>query len=352
MSGKRRKHNRRRNRRKNKHNQQTQHKTFDVGAFICIRKQREGVGIVNKKNKNSYLIAFKNGKWGWYRCTKINVITEQEYLQASAQFEIDKNLPSPSPTPSFSYTASPAPSPPDHIKDKQLQYDEEIKFTEPIAVAPDVDVSSSQAAFQIKIDDISATVPDEANIKDTTDDTDIDDTKSEPEDVTHIDDTSATANIDTTPVDQPDIDACDTKTDEDVVAKPVTNIKDDRDTSDGKRVEAKAKKVIQKVHISKFEKKMKKYGGNYKVKDERERSFLIMCDENKRIDYNALYEYIEHFGAVKPSKNKVQLFLDYMKPNVNGFVTFSRFVRAIDEDGDIIAGYKRFKKCGNARATK
>merc|ERR1712228_793414 len=40
-------------------------------------------------------------------------------------------------------------------------------------------------------------------------------------------------------------------------------------------------KPKEKKKLSKFEKKMKLF---YKVKDLRERSFLIMCDENKMID--------------------------------------------------------------------
>eukprot|EP01083_Nonionella_stella_P196710 723557_1 len=89
--------------------------TFEVGAFICIRKQRDGVGIINKKNKNSYLVCFKNGNWGWYRSSKIDGITAQDYVEASEQFKIDKHLPSPSPSPS-----------PEPIQNKQLQYDEEM----------------------------------------------------------------------------------------------------------------------------------------------------------------------------------------------------------------------------------
>ncbi len=66
MSNKRRRNNKRNRRnRNNKRRHQTQQKReFEIGAFICIRKQREGVGFVKKTgDKNSYLIAFKNGKF-------------------------------------------------------------------------------------------------------------------------------------------------------------------------------------------------------------------------------------------------------------------------------------------------
>merc|ERR1712173_196203 len=85
-----------------------------------------------------------------------------------------------------------------------------------------------------------------------------------------------------------------------------------------------------------FERKMKMY---YKVSDLRERAFLIMCDESKRIDVDMLYGYIKHFGGGKEKviRKEVKQFFDFMKPNANQMVTFSKFVIAIDDDGDVVA---------------
>ena len=107
--------------------------------------------------------------------------------------------------------------------------------------------------------------------------------------------------------------------------------------------------VKMKVEVSKFEKKMKMY---YKVSDLRERAFLIMCDESKRIDINMLFGYIEHFGGQKPDRKEVKQFFNFMKPNASEMVTFSKFVRAIDDDGDVIAAMKRFLESGDSRTKK
>merc|ERR1712154_166574 len=106
---------------------------------------------------------------------------------------------------------------------------------------------------------------------------------------------------------------------------------------------------IKKIEVSKFEKKMKQY---YKVKDLRERSFLIMCDENKMIDTQSMKEYIHHFGKIKPSRKTVKEFIDSMKPNGNGKVSFSKFVKAIDDDGDVIKAFQRFQNDGSTRSKK
>merc|ERR1712176_1391753 len=98
------------------------------------------------------------------------------------------------------------------------------------------------------------------------------------------------------------------------------------------------------LSTSNFERKMKMY---YKVSDLRERAFLIMCDESKRIDVDMLYKYIQHFGGGKAVKKEVEQFFDLMKPNASQMVTFSKFVRAIDDDGDVIAAMNRFLKSGN-----
>eukprot|EP00483_Globobulimina_turgida_P013436 UN13460 len=59
--------------------EQTPKKVFEIGAKICICKHSEGLGFIKQTgDKNSYLIAFKNGKYGWYRNTKINLISDQE----------------------------------------------------------------------------------------------------------------------------------------------------------------------------------------------------------------------------------------------------------------------------------
>ena len=91
---------------------------------------------------------------------------------------------------------------------------------------------------------------------------------------------------------------------------------------------------------------MKKFKG---VNDLRERSFLIMCDENKMVDAEALRLYIEHFGGNKVAMKALKPFFESLKPNINGKVTFSKFVRSIDDDGDVVAAFDRFKKYGYSR---
>jgi len=105
--------------------------------------------------------------------------------------------------------------------------------------------------------------------------------------------------------------------------------------------EAKAK--------NKFEKKLKLYK---KMSNLRERAFLVMCDENKMIDAEMLFGYIEHFGKEKASREAVEQFFEFMKPNAKRLVTFSKFVRAIDEDGDVCAAFERFKTYGRSQSTK
>eukprot|EP01084_Bolivina_argentea_P240943 404614_1 len=107
----------RRQQRQQRHNKKKI--TFSVDQYICIRKQTEGVGKIHKDNgsKGSYLIAFKNGRFGWYRYNKIKLITEDEYNDANSDFVINKNLPSPSPTPSL----FPSPSPMNKNNDNELE---------------------------------------------------------------------------------------------------------------------------------------------------------------------------------------------------------------------------------------
>ena len=135
-----------------------------------------------------------------------------------------------------------------------------------------------------------------------------------------------------------------------IVAVVVDSVKEKKRKTKKKRKKTKSvDSVKMKVEVSKFEKKMKMY---YKVSDLRERAFLIMCDESKRIDVHMLYGYIEHFGGTKPNKKEVQQFFDFMKPNASEMVTFSKFVRAIDDDGDVIAAMKRFLESGDSRSKK
>eukprot|EP01084_Bolivina_argentea_P008373 15687_1 len=158
MSSKRRRHNRRNQRNRNKKRRKGE---FQIGTFICIRKQHEGVGIINKTgNKNSYLIAFKNGKWGWYRKTKINVITEEEYNDASSDFIINKNLPSPSPTPLMSYSPSPSPINNNINNQENIQINQQIKFKNSMQQNDINDTDNKQqsqeSTIQIKIEQINA----------------------------------------------------------------------------------------------------------------------------------------------------------------------------------------------------
>eukprot|EP01084_Bolivina_argentea_P193247 331588_1 len=71
-----------------------------------------------------------------------------------------------------------------------------------------------------------------------------------------------------------------------------------------------------------------------------------MCDESKTIDLSHMIAYIEHFGNFKPNKSKVEEFFKALRPNANNLISFSKFVHAIDEDGDVIAAFHRFEKYG------
>jgi len=94
----------------------------------------------------------------------------------------------------------------------------------------------------------------------------------------------------------------------------------------------------------KFEKKLKHLKfGKYKVSNLRERAFLVMCDESKSVDLQSMCDYIAHFGRMKVRKKTAKGFFESMKPNERSLVSFSKFVKVIDENGDVVAAYKRFK---------
>ena len=109
------------------------------------------------------------------------------------------------------------------------------------------------------------------------------------------------------------------------------------------------------VHSDGLQKREELYRtlSNDQNEDLRERSFLVMCDESKMIGFKALMDYIVlRYGDKKPSRKTVRRFFDSMKPNANGMVSFSKFIRAIDADGDVVAAFKRFRKSGRSRSTK
>ena len=110
-----------------------------------------------------------------------------------------------------------------------------------------------------------------------------------------------------------------------------------------------AKRASSKRADSKFERKLRRFEG---VRDLRERSFLMMADENKMADAEAMRLYIEHFGGRKVAPKDVAPFFESMRPNINGMLTFSKFVRAIDSDGDVVAAFDRFQKYGSSRSQK
>eukprot|EP01084_Bolivina_argentea_P230755 389291_1 len=81
----------------------------------------------------------------------------------------------------------------------------------------------------------------------------------------------------------------------------------------------------------------------YKVKHDREKAFRLMCDENKKIDWESLYIYIATYGQFTPVKRKVKEFFDSMKPDVHNLVTFGGFTSVIGENGDVIAAFTNTK---------
>merc|ERR1712087_751502 len=108
-----------------------------------------------------------------------------------------------------------------------------------------------------------------------------------------------------------------------------------------KKAKEKAKEVKKpkKPELSTIAKKLKKF---YKVKDRREAAYLVMCDSrHDSLTLQSLYEYIAHFEKDAVSKKTVRGFFETMKPNAsNGDVSFSNFVKAIDDNGDVVAAYE------------
>lgn len=310
---------------------------------------------------------FKNGAWAWFGHAKISLISEDEYFGASADFIIDESLPSPSPTPipqyrDVFYSPSPSPSPMPKAEDMdaiQLQADpQQIRFKEPMEVKGNDEILLNEEAqnkqMQIKVDDSpqDTRVPepkqavedekaemnekDERNERDERNEKDQKNEKDEKNEL--VVDNDEIILMEEEKSDIAEVDAVQTyQFDDDVKeAQPAQNV-------------SKVMKKKQQPKLSKFEKKKKLY---YKVKDAREREFLVMCDENRMINLKALHEYIEYFGKEKVHKIKVGHFLNWMQPNARGFVSFSKFVKAIEDDGDVVEAWKRFKKYGNPKLRK
>lgn len=85
----------------------------------------------------------------------------------------------------------------------------------------------------------------------------------------------------------------------------------------------------------------------HKVKDERERAFVAMCGRHDQLQLQQLNDFIVEVGGVTASRAqrlKVKRFFTSMNPNGNNRISFSNFVKAIGEDGDVIKAYRRFKK--------
>merc|ERR1719491_1123105 len=80
-------------------------------------------------------------------------------------------------------------------------------------------------------------------------------------------------------------------------------------------------------------------------KDKRERSFLIMCDENKMVSYRDFFDFLSYkLNRKKVLKKAMRRFFETMKPNHNDQISYSRFVHAVESDGDVLAAFRRFRK--------
>ena len=109
---------------------------------------------------------------------------------------------------------------------------------------------------------------------------------------------------------------------------------------------------------TKFDLKLRKIK-KYKLKDERQKSFILLADESKRIDLNGLYEYLQHCKVnnnitvtnFHPSYTNVIQFFKYITgDSIEEWITFSQFVKFIDDDGDIVKAFTNFMNTGHSRS--
>lgn len=117
---------------------------------------------------------------------------------------------------------------------------------------------------------------------------------------------------------------------------------------DSGKAEKKARRQVRKDDTvgAELDRKLRQL---YKLSDLRERAFRVMCDENGMLDLQSLRNYMAHFEHIQERKT-VKRFFEHMKPDWRSLVTFGKFGRAIDEDGDMLAAYKRFKATGKSKS--
>jgi len=302
-------------------------KVFVKYDHVCIRKQRNACGIVQRSGSDgaSYLIQYKNGAWAWYRHNKISKISQLEYNDGPTDFVIDKTLPSPSPTP----TSTPIPLYPSPYGrcSVHLQKDDANTRNKPLSKAVvDNDDLNDDGTYKINKrpkHDTSDNITQEMKEDEKSDD-DIDDgNEDSKENVNGL---------------------------LKVNKRPMDDSSDDQDEKDAIVLEMKSKKAKkeQKTKPKQNKKKYEKRRKKYKLLAERERSYHVMVEMHEEIDLNSLHEYIEHFGAKEEPKWQVQKFFDKYK-NHKGTISFSQFAKTIDEDGDVMKDYNYFKKFGMTR---
>jgi len=357
-------------------------------------------------DKGSYLIAFKNGTWAYYRSSKIEAIDEEQYNAASENFVIDKSLPSPSPSPapsSISMSPSPTPDPDVTAANDEMKANKNIKFT--ADQSTEVETRTSTAAhnatertestdtkMEIRIGDVDGNEnKDEAeSVDDVVIEHEVNEEKGVAEAVTAMAEEAiakAPESNDIEVVESAETDALEdgigneedkggepksavvttdesVEIDDEAKSETLVSVKTEENNTSkrtGKARKATKKKAKEKPkekakepkkpELSTIAKKLKKF---YKVKDRREAAYLVMCDSrHDSLTLQSLYEYIAHFEKDAVSKKMVKGFFETMKPNAsNGDVSFSNFVKAIDDTGDVVAAYERYKKSGTSRASK
>merc|ERR1719295_1100500 len=70
-----------------------------------------------------------------------------------------------------------------------------------------------------------------------------------------------------------------------------------------------------------------------------------MCDENKMVAYRDFVDFLRYkLDRKKIPKKAIRRFFESMKPNHNDQISYSRFVHAVDSDGDVVAAFRRFRK--------
>jgi len=130
-----------------------------------------------------------------------------------------------------------------------------------------------------------------------------------------------------------------------IAATSIEEAKEADAQSEPFKIHKRPKDSTKKVKKSRMQRNWHKHR---KLQDKRERAFVAMCGmRHNRLHLQQLNDFvieIGHVAACDTQRLKVERFFKSMNPDGNNLVSFSNFVKAIDENGDVIKAYRRFKK--------